>query len=767
MRCKSVLVSLLLFGLLLPAVSWAQPVAPPCVIDTPAQRAIWDRMKAENHPGYQQIKLNTTLDRYGDLGRWEMLAAVIDRDATMAQKSFAETKAATGNWLTIFKGDMSREHAIELAMRYGCLYTYLTVPQATDYRAYLMAMSESTLAGLRIEDSDQITGNYFGLTMADKVLGTTYANRTYKNLNTGAQAPVGGLDATAADFGSMANAVRLFFEKMGAGGTWPEGQMYNEGTTWLAVAGAYWTGIEHYPWVRTWLKDRVNQQFFELTSNLKDAHKWGDIQQPRIIRPTLGYIDAWSMWQALLDADGEPVLAAKLRQLANDMNAAHGITALNPLYARVYYAHNPYGTKQPWRVDGTWTAVGTGNFYWREGVRSGMIHCPNQQNGLVDHFQANGSCTFRINHDGVWVVDHRLAYAPDQRSLNGVLINGTGPALELGGLIASHYIPGKIVYAAGLNAGASSLVNTSFGTPVGADGTVPYTFTLANQRSIAQLLDGTGLTVLMADRVQADDAKLETLTTKAGTVFGWDRPSKLYNYPAQQNVINQRLGVVDWLWHTTTKPVVAGNVFSADGITVTRLLPAVMTTTVVNQALHQDDPLAIPYGYCAPYPQPPKLGCLGGNIFATERKWVVHETLPTHQPFQLQLRVVSDEGAVSTRIDAGEMQGVRIARPGLKDVVVFFSNKPGPPLMTSTGPPNQWGAVQIRYDRTKFDTVKQGRLVTVRPPAPAGATTYYADMGEALIAAEAPPPSSESPQDLIQQLKDLLDKLAGAIQQVK
>ena len=711
-------------------------MTPPNLLDTPSQRAIWDRMKAENSVGYQQIKYNTTWNRYADLGRWEMLAAVIDKDPVLALKSFEETKAATNAWQTVWKSNESREHTIELAIRYGCLYPYLSDAQRNEYRVYLVAVAEGIIKALRPNDSDQVTGNYFGLALIDRVLGTAYLDGTFIDPGLAAAVnpfPIGGLTGPDVIDGkkSLRGVVRGFFTNFGEGGAWPESSDYNIGTTWLAMTGAYYTGLEYFPEAKTWMVERVKTLLFELTPDLIDSHQFGDVQNVRILRLGLDYIDLWTMWQGVLDAIGETELAAQLRQLEADVYAANKITAVNPIYARYYYTHDPYGAKAPWRTDGMHVQKGNGMVTWRSGTNSGSFHCPNFLVGAVDHFQAWGGGDLRVRRAGKWLIDHPIGYAPDQRFMNTVLINGSGPGQELGSLVASTYIPGTLVHAAGLSAGATPLVWPGYNTHVGTDGSVPYTTTHENLRNIVQLLDGPELTVLIADRVHADDAMLETITNKYGT-FDW---TQLYGYSTQRNVINSRLGITDWIWHTKTKPTVTETGFSADGVTVTRLLPEQATVTVVNEALDQNDPAAIPHGYCL---SPNKAGCLAGYMQPAERQWwEIHEVPTTHQAFRLHLHVVSTGNVTATQIPAENGVWLRVSRPNLPDVAVFFSSKVGPRIKTSTAT-NPSGSFRVVFDPSKFETVKNGRIVTAKAKPPAGTVAYYADMGDTLIPAEEP-----------------------------
>jgi hypothetical protein len=708
---------------------------PPNLLDTPSQRAIWDRMKAENSVGYQQIKYNTTWNRYADYGRWEMLAAVIDKDQTLALKSFEETKAATNAWQTVWTSNESREHTIELAIRYGCLYPYLSDAQRNEYRVYMVAVAEGIIKALRPNDSDQATGNYFGLALIDKVLGTQYLEGTFTNPSLAAALnpfPVGGLTGADTINGkeSLRGYIRRYFSTFGEGGSWPESSDYNIGTTWLALTGAYYTGLEHFPEAKTWLVERVKTMLFELTPDLLDSHQFGDVQNVRVLRLNLDYIDLWTLWQGVLDAIGETDLAAQMRQFEADVYAANKITAVNPVYARYYYTQNPYGAKAPWRTDGVHVQTGLGMVTWRSGKTSGSFHAPNFLVGTVDHFQAWGGGDLRVRQDGKWLIDHPLGYAPDQRFLNTVLINGSGPGQEMGGLVASTYIPGTLVHAAGVSAGTTPLVYPNYGTQVGTDGTVPYTTTHENLRNIVQLLDGPDLTVLIADRVHADDAKLEKVTNTYGT-FDW---TKIYSYSNQQNIINTRIGITDWVWHTKTEPTITEHGFSADGVTVTRLLPEQAVVTVVNEALDQNNPAAVPHGYCV---SPVKAGCLSGYFHAAERKWAIHEVPTEHQAFRLHLHVVSTGNVTATQIPAPDGVWLRVSRPNLPDVAVFFSSKVGPRIKTSTAK-NPSGSSRVIYDPTKFEAVKQGRIVTTKAPPPTGTVAYYADMGDTLIAAEEP-----------------------------
>lgn len=651
--------------LILPLPSFAQQV-PPCLIDTPAQRAIWDRMKVEKHVGYQQILQNTVIDRYNDIGRWELDRYVIDRDPIYGRKSFEEVKATTHEWTVIFAGNESREYMIELAMMYGCLKPIMSPADDAAYKGWLVAVADKALAGLRPGDSDQAVGNYFGWAVLDKVAGTDYLSRSILDPTTGKPLPVGGLTATGANYASVRNAVRLFAEKMAAGGNWPESSEYNLGSTLLLYMGAYWTGIEHFPEVAALVKQHAIQQMHEVTPNLKDSFQWGDVEKPHQLDVAVHLGDLWSALANVLTPVA-PSLASALRGFEDAVFAANSYTR-NPLYARTYYWFDPYAPRSDWKaLAGNFLVTpGMGMVYWREGCVATMVQFPNWTNGAVDHMGALHHGDVRVADCAGFPVDHPQAYMPDPKLGNQVLVNGTGPSFESGGLLATKYEPGRYAYAAGSNAGVSPLIS------VGDYVNVPI-YLHENTRQIVQLFGGPELVLIIADRVHGEDVKTQTITNQWGT-FGFEQ---FYTYENQKLTFSRRFGIKDWVWHTPVTPTLTPTGFTWNDVTVTRVFPADIAYRVVNEATETT---------------------LGGYINASERKFAVHGVPAAHRDFDLFLHVISTGAVTATLVDQGDRKGVTITRGGQSQTVLFGA-VPGP-KMTLVLKNNV-----VAYDVTKINAI--------------------------------------------------------------
>lgn len=705
---------------LLPTTLFAQTQTPPCLIETPQQRAIWDRMKAENHVGYQQIVKNTTWERYNDIGRWEMLAAIVNRDQALGTKSILEIQNVLSNWTNIFAGNESREYAIELPVMYGCLYPYMTDEQRTNFYDYNVKVAEKILSMLRLGDSDQATGNILGLLLMDKVMGTSFGQRTFFNGIT--NQPVGGLTPTDCQIESSGrDAVCYFAKVMGEGGAWPEGTQYNGGTLWLWLSGIQWLGIENFPEALPFLRALPKYLMHEHMPGLRNRWEFGDTEHPNQMILAHGPQDIWQVLQSLLDEIGEPQLAAYVRQFEVDMLAANGIKTQNPLYARYYYRHNPYGQKLAWRewAGKSYAAVGQGLANWRTGWdcadKGTYLQTPGVTRGVVDHWNA---FEFDIRHfrKCQTAVDHPLGYGADRRLFNTVLVRDSGMSIEVGGLTGTAYLENVVGYAGGYNAGVSQDVYEGY-TPA------PPTFQHGQFRHVFEPLDGPAdapSVLLVVDTIHAEDP-----TTLVGV--GWQnsvlQPEQMYSKLILDRF--KRAKPITFYWHTPVSPTIVDRKISWTLKDTKVSIQAVQATAPLLQEIVDES-----VTHCSATMTTP--GCLGGYMAPSELKFQVRsstETLPIYSTF-VHCITATEVGSASCEAlesSAGvHTIGGVVIRPNLPNVSFLASAVQGPKLVTSLLPNGR-----VRWDRSKaISLLANTRICDAFAFNAKGGDVYVADLCE-------------------------------------
>jgi hypothetical protein len=241
----------------------------------------YEKARAENHPWWQRVKRAADNPEYGDFGQWAAIVYQITGDRAYAKKSLAKLLPS----VKPVDANQVREYYAEYVILYDWLLPAMTPEQKAEYKAGFVKLAEYSLAinqpayvgGFRLGDSDQTVGQYFGLALTDLAIGTDYLSRSQVTL------PMGGLDATGADWASVRNAIKLYGQNA-AGGQWIESTEYNLGTTkllWLgteAIKTA--TGKDHFPEATAFFGDLKQSLTAELTPDLKDSFQWGDTEKP-------------------------------------------------------------------------------------------------------------------------------------------------------------------------------------------------------------------------------------------------------------------------------------------------------------------------------------------------------------------------------------------------------------------------------------------------------------------------------------------------------
>lgn len=677
------------------------------------QLPTWKKMKAENHPWYQQIIYNTTWDRYADQGRWEMLRGLIDDDPIYMKKAYAELAASLNNWQTIYDGNEAREMTIEIAKMYEILKPFITSEEDALYRGWLIAVADKIIGktgrGTRFGDSDQCLGTFFGLCMIDKVLGTKYLEGNVLNPDTGETLPVGGLTATGANYRTMRNAVHRFVTVLAKDGIWIEAQGgYNEGTTQLMYMGAYWAGIEHFPEVKEFMKAHAKYLMHFLTPDLKEMFQEGDNEHPHEMHYFLFYAlgDLLAFIGGLCD---DPDIAAMVRQFEEDLYDTNAYVR-HPLIARYYYFYDPYGEKKPWKewAGDSLVVRGQGHAFWQSGNKATHVHFPS--NMEVDHSQAYAFGDMMVYKDGTFPIYRPICYQPDPLYANTVLVGAAiGPGYEGGGLVGSAFVKDKIAFASGGWAGMNQFIYN------GGYGEFP-TFNHGTFRYVFDLIDGPELVQVVIDAVHAEDPKDQVLDNQWGH-FTWE---EIYRYSTWRDMINAVPEGKLWVWHQATKPLITGNTITWDAMRIEQVFPANAKIVAYDE----------------------KTTVLGGYISDEEKKWQTRTTQAEKKVYQVVAHGITDSPTAKfEKIEVGDLIGVTVKRPGKSPVTVLVSNKIGPKLETDyytvgeeIRPGWATGAERtyIKLNTTKFETVVGARLVNSVPTTlPIDGDVYIADLASA------------------------------------
>lgn len=694
----------------------------------PAQRAIWDRMKAENHPLYQLTISNATGARYSDHGRWPALAYTITKDPQYLPIAFASWKQG---WPYIgSNADSVREFTIDTAVTYEMLKPGLTSAEEAEARAKLISIAEKIIKGTLTSDSDQTTGSYLGLLCIDAVLGTEYRNGTF--LDGSVTKPVGGYVSTGADRLTMRNCLSLYVV-MGEGGAWPEGTMYNPNTLGILFRGTAFltnhTGTDHFPEIATFRTAYARVMMHEYTPNLKDQLQWGDTQKPH----TVDFAGVPDICSVVSGTEPAP-LGEAVRQLEADVYAANAITLKAggfPLYARYLWFLDPYGAMRPWKRLAGGTSIvarGVGTVYARHEDRALHLHLGDLRKGAVDHWQAITIGDLRLTRNELWPLDHPLCYAPDYRFHNVPLIANRGPnGIESSGIVGYAHQPGRFTYASGLACGNGPDITAGFYQP-------PPTYGHETGRSVFWLTDDDEDIILVHDRRHAEDPRNQKLANGSPAIARY--------YANVQTAFQNMLGLKATLWHSPVAPLVSADKKQLQWkqgetvVTLDQVLPTSAPTLVVvdeKTGIRSDTGAAL-------------VPALGGNIYDSQKKFLTY-SLTGGEGFDTVLTVLTAYEGAQAEADAravwspaqlayravptyapvelGDMEGVTVTRADKPDVVVLFSRKPGPKITNTF---DSKGV--LIYDRTKLDTVKAARLVTLPPSLTVtpGATVYLADL---------------------------------------
>lgn len=661
---------------------------------TPEWQDAWNRAAKENHIWWQRLEkwadaTGTGSARYADCGEYATLAYQMTGDVRYARKAWEAFLPVLKTMRPAWNSrNGTRESFITYVWMYDWLYPALTVEERRQFIDYLNHLADlclnrvkDTRWGTRLGDSDETTGHYFGLAFLDLATGPdnpragTFLNGEAKP---GARVrPVGGLDATGADFRTMRNTIRRFTE-LARGGCWVESAEYNTGTLKLLVIGARGvrtaTGVDHFPEVTALIPQIVREQAYQQCPDFVHKgqwYQWGDCEHPRDPK-TSSRVTLFAVLAGLTQADADVGPCAQ--QMVEELSASNRRGAMP--YPRFFLFYNPYAAKADWRDKWPrgYYAPGQGILYFRDGWDDQAswvcAHMPNQLG--VDH-EVGFLGNFQIFRKGEWALTHPIAYGGNSGDrMNSMLIGGLSSMRQVRGALTHEFGPKEeYAYLVGVTGGQWGW--NGYYDP-------PPTFLHEWTRSVLYLPSAEGRcdTVIVFDRVNAKDPK---------------KLPKLDRYRKTKAAIEAAPALKQWVIHMPVKPVLAPEAITwstpnGQNVRVSTLLPAKQV-----KVTYDEKKIGIP-----------------GYHHKREEKWQARLWPEEEKQWDTFLNVVQvyDDGVkphnTVVRSAGGEAEGVLVRREAHPEVLVMFGAAPGPELP----------GVQLRESRSRYDPKTAEILKTVR-----------------------------------------------------
>lgn len=654
---------------------------------TPERQAVWNRMVAENHPWWQRLKswaeaTGTPNERYADMGQYATLAYQWTGEAKYARTAWERIQPILKTMRPAWNNrNGTREEFITWVWMYDWLYPALSADEREYFIKYLNTLGDLVLDrvegvpwGTRPGDSDETTGQYFGLAFMDLATGPDNPRAgTFLSSTVGAQAiPVGGLDATGVNFDTLRNAISCYVSRA-KGGAWIESSEYNVGTLKLLFIGAEGvrtaTGADHFPEVTALLGEAGIEQIHELCPGFIEngqLFKWGDCEHPR--DPQTQGIVALLGVLAGLNQDNKSV-GPYLHRLTEDIVAGPIPHAERP-WDRFFLYYNPYAAEADWRtLPKAYYVEGQGILYmrdgWDDGASAFMAHMGNRV--FVDH-EVDYLGDFQLFRKGQWAVTHPIAYAGNEgERMNSMLIAGLSSSAEVRRALAHEFGPeGRYAYFVGVTGGQHYW--QGYWNP-------PPTFLHEWTRSMLYLpaADRSSDVIIVYDRTNADNPR---------ELGRW--PDRYYPRDKERM---ETAPLKQWIFHMPVEPRIAEasiewKTEGGQNLRVDTLLPAERKVEAFDENV-----IGVP-----------------GYIHDYEKKWQVRVTPKDQRQWDTFLNVVSvfDEGAkVEARLvtsPGDNVEGVLVSRRkalasaeppgeagstqarGSADVLALFNATPGPPL---------------------------------------------------------------------------------------
>jgi len=631
---------------------------------TPQRQDVWNQMVAENHQWWQDVKswadaTGTPNERYADNGRYATIAYQWTGDVTYARKAWDRIQPALQSMLPWWQSrNGTRDEFIQWVWMYDWLYPALSQSERDYFISYLNHLGDlcldrvpGTSWGTRPGDSDECTGQYFGLalldiaTAPDNPRAGTFLNNTV--LSSGV--PVGGLDATAVDMSTLRNSISYFIQKA-AGGDWIESCEYNMGTVeylMSGVDGLYTaTGTEHFPEVRAWLPQLAFHEIAKTSSNFivnQQYFQWGDVERPHYIY-TNEFITTLGMVEAMLRPD--TTIAPYAKQFCNEFRTQVGTSGGRP-DPRFYVVCSPYTSTADWRnvLAKSLACTGQGTVQVRDGWDApASLFCAHMPNLTgVDHEVAYMG-DVQLLRKQEWALTHCLTYgAPIGVNHNTMQVCGLQASAELRRMAAYEVgASNEYTYTAGVTGGQYVYNGYYDPPPIFMD---EWTRELLYLPSTNRLSD----TIVIFDRVSARDPR--------------DLPKFDRYYQPERDAVTAADGKKEWYIHMPVSPTVNSGSISwqtagGQNVRVDTLLPSSNTKEIMNEAV-----VGVP-----------------GTHDPSEEKWHVRMTPTTKQEWDTFLNVFQayDGSNVATvtliQASAGEAQGMLMTNRAGGDVLAMFNS---------------------------------------------------------------------------------------------
>lgn len=619
----------------------------PMTLWTGRWQARWVALAARQDRDWMAIERGawasgTADTRYADLGQLATMAYQVTGNPSFAEKAWARIRRKLDK--TPSDRNFTREHLLEYAWMYDWLKPALPEHQRRQYIEMMNRWCLLTLDrvpgvafGTRTGDTDEVVGHYFGLALWALVS----ADENPQAMAYLRERPVGGLRATASDRSTWRNAIAQHVRKA-RGGVWLESSEYNLGTLRLLLVGAEAirtaTGRDDFPEVTALTDEIAAAQVHEVTSDLRQAYQWGDLQHPRS-----------------LQMDRRAPLLAVLTGLVRDEALAGQVLAfLNALPPgeippKEFILYNPFRPERPWTSRLLWYAAeGTGLVYARDtwDPRGSFFGAHMPRHLGVDH-GVRYFGDFQLYRNGEWVVTHPLGYDTSDGELhNSMLIGGWSGMREAKGLLEAGAGAGGTVYAVGATGG--SLYSQWDLAP-----SPPFLDEWTRAIVYVPSADRTSDIIVVHDRVLMQD------------------PRTLPRYQAYHERDRRRMerelagGLKQWILHMPEAP-------RQQGRTVSWRTMGGQPVTLISFWPEQVDVRIAQEGK--------DLG-VSKYVKESERGWQVRLSSP-RAGWETFLNVIHvGHGLASiTPVREGSLEGVQIERPGHEARTVLFNAEPAKPL---------------------------------------------------------------------------------------
>lgn len=281
---------------------------------TTDQQNIWTQLKNTNHQFWQHLKKQAdTSNLYDDFGKRDALVYLITGDKAYAKsawghmsyfcgRTYNPSSLSASDWCGkrglygTPSEDALRARFIDMSIMFSWIADGLSAQDKANFRDVLDRWTDLALDidvhgvchGVRYTDTDNSATYYLGmvlyaLAIRDEDLTRSNAILNYNQITGCSQKgkPVGGVDATGANY----NSLRNYFKLMGQysdGGEWMESSQYNINTAAQVAMGIHaineYYGVNKFP---EYDLDEFAQAFVQqMTPDMKSSFQWGDVQDP-------------------------------------------------------------------------------------------------------------------------------------------------------------------------------------------------------------------------------------------------------------------------------------------------------------------------------------------------------------------------------------------------------------------------------------------------------------------------------------------------------